>query len=142
MSAFNPTLALDLLAQSNLAVLAAVPAGLVGANLKGDILKPVLERIPRENILKTLHLSSGRLEAELEACGSLSEALALIIDERIRAGRMLFDDLLINYAVPDAAGIFQRRFIWVPSAMTGAEVMLQAVRALVIEPDGGHDARN
>ena len=121
----TPTTALDLIAGSDLAILAAVPVGLIGAaNTKGKILEPVLAGLEAAEILRGLELSVNRLNGEIEATGSLCEALAVILDERVRVGSMRFDELLVHFAVPTPDGSFRHHLISAPTALVAAAAML------------------
>lgn len=133
-SFINPTDALDLIAGNNIVILAAVPVGFAAADASGRILEPVLagHQLQIEDVLGIFgNAGAERLDAEVAAAGSLTEALALLLDECVRAGTMLFDDLLVHFAIPRSDGSFQHKLILSLSAELAAATMIGHAEALL-----------
>lgn len=105
-------------------VRAVVPVGLISYNMPGLMLETALSGLRIEQIAESLRLPLVRLQAELEATQSLTDAVALLLMERLDAGRVGFGSMVIGYTVPGEGGAMVNRVLVCASALVGAVVML------------------
>lgn len=123
---------LDLIAGNNLIILATVPVGFAAADASGKILEPVLAGLQAGDVLRLLgSMAAERLDAEVAAAGSLTEALAMLLDERIRAGAMHFNELLVHFAISGPDGQLRHKLICGRSAIEAAGDMLHEADAFM-----------
>lgn len=124
---FTPATDLDLIADNSLIVHAAVPVGLAATDASGLLVEPLLEAEVGADVLQLFAktpAAAKRLSAEMKATGNLALAVALIIDQHVRAGRMNFNDLLVRFSYVGPDGFFTDKLILAPTATTAAAIML------------------